>query len=181
MNYLVKGSRRNINNKKKIKSVKRYRNRSCRQIGGINDERMYYNVYFNYIISNFGNPYQTNGQFLTRQINNFEHRTCWDYITETRDIVIEDHAPQLANLRVVNLSQLGQPRNNKHFNLELYTINKTRQESLGLINDLMYELGGSGWIEFNVNESADINRYYSSYDPADIDIVEIVISGGFYE
>lgn len=84
-------------------------------------------------------------------------------------------------MRVVNLSQLGQPRNNKHFNLELYTINKTRQESLGLINDLMYELGGSGWIEFNVNESADINRYYSSYDPADIDIVENVISGGFYE
>ena len=46
----------------------------------------------------------------------------------------------------------------------VYTKDKTNEESLQLINDLMDELVGVGYIEFHTAESKDKNRYYSSYE-----------------
>ena len=158
-----KYKKRSQSNKKK-QSTRKYRNRSRKQQGGVSQRRSLYNVYFNYILSNFQNEGGKNGEFLIRKINNFEHRTCWSYITETLATVIDDHAPQLIALGVAKLTQLEQPYSDKHFNLLVYTKDKTNEESLQLINDLMDELGGSGYIEFHTAESDDKNRYYSSYE-----------------
>ena len=138
MNYLVRRSRRNLNNKKK--SGKRYKNRSRRQIGGSKEMKRYYNVYFNYLYDDPNGD--RNEEILTRQITPLELVNFNEDFLITIDIITGDTEPGFnEHLVVQNLTQLEQPRNNKHFNLELYTINTTREESLRLINHLMMVSG----------------------------------------
>ena len=185
MNYIVRRSRRNLFHKKK--SGKRYRNRSRRQRGGSKEMKRYYNVYFNYLYDDRNGD--RNEEILTRQITAPELENFQEAIEMTVDIITDDTEPGFnEHLVVQNLTQLEQPRNNKHFNLQLYTINKSREESLRLINHLMLISG-----QMPVPEDIDWSepeyiggiehryRYYLSYEPENVDIVERDITGGFYK
>lgn len=183
MSNLVIRSRHNLNHKKK--SGKSYRNLSRRQIGSSSEIKRYYNIYFNYIY--YVNPDDLNDlnvNILTRQITPSELGDAWDHFTECRSIEMDDN-PQLIDIILVGLTQLEQPRNIKHFNLEIYTVNKSHEESLGLIHDLMV-LASNDPIDFTrYGSSRDSNHYKVNYDDSDeendVDIVEAVIRRGFPE
>jgi hypothetical protein len=176
MKYLVRRSRRNLNHKKK--SGERYRNRSLRQRGGIKEMRKIYNVYFNYYYFNNPDEDDFTQNILTRQLNPRELVYAWEHFTECRSIEMDDN-PQLEDIILDGLTQLEQPIDNKHFNIQIYTVNKNNEESLELIHKLM-ELAGQDYIDFTrYGSSTDSNHYYNDNDDEEYHIVEANMRGGF--
>lgn len=171
----MRNSKRSQNQKKRGSRLRRSRRQS-----GSSDpyKTRRFNVYYNYVISNFQNEGGRNGEILTRQLNPYEIGVCRDLITETRRIIIGDHAPQYADLIVGNVIQLQEPHNGKHFRLLMIVKNKTHQEALDLINGFMDETVAGGYVTFDwphrdIHESNDQNRYVNT----ELENIEIVESG----
>jgi hypothetical protein len=183
----MRNSKRTQNQKKRLSRVKR----SHIQRGASDPDRIrQFYVYYNYIIDNFSD-YSLDGQLLTRQLNAYELGICQTWITETRDVIIEDGRDyDFAALEVGVITQLQQPRNGKHFRINFTVRNKSYEEATELIHEYMDEVHGDGYIQFDlqhyvdpdsddyrVPESDDRNRYYST-PGYEVDI-ENFVSGGY--
>jgi len=157
---------------------------SRKQRGASNPDavRRFY-VFYNYILSNFQDEDGQNGELLNRQLNAYELGVCQDWITETRDMIIEDGRDyDFAALEVGVITQLQQPHNGKHFRINFTVRNKSHEEATELIHEYMEEVYAGGFIEFDnqnyrVHESNDQNRYYST--PGQQVDIEDFVSGGY--
>jgi hypothetical protein len=176
----MKISKRAHNQKKRSQS----QSVSRKQRGASDPDRVrQFYVYYNYILSDFQGEGGRNGELLTRQLNAYEFAICQDWITETRDVIIDDGRDyDFAALEVGVITQLQQPRNGKHFRINFTVRNKSHEEAIELIHEYMEEVYAGGYIEFDnqyyrVHESNDQNSYYST-PGQQVDITDLV-SGGY--
>jgi hypothetical protein len=161
----MRNSKRAQNQKKKLSRVKRFR----KQRGSSDPDKIkitHFTVYYDYMINNFEDEGDRNGQFLTRGLTPYELGECQDWMRETRDIIIEDHAPQFADLEVGRLTQLEPPYHGKRFSLFLRIRNKSTEEAIDLIRDFMDETAADhvlfDWPLRPTHESHDQNRYVNT-------------------
>jgi len=166
----MKISKKSQNQKKSV---------SRKQRGASNPDRVIreFNVYYNYILSNFENRDGRNGDLLTRPLIPYELNVCQEWMTDTRDVIIEDgREHDFAALEVGVITQLLIPHNGKYFRINFTVTNKSDPEARQLIREYMEEVYGGGFIEFD-NANDDQNRYFST-PGAQVDI-ENFFSGGY--
>jgi hypothetical protein len=176
----MKISKRSQNQKKRSNSKKG----GARKQRGASEPNVVrqFNVYYNYILSNFQNEGGQNGDLLTRQLNTYELDVCQQNMEEDLDNIINDVDPQYKDLSLGVITQLIPPHNGKHFRINITVRNKTDEEATKLIREYMEEVYASRYTEFDlpiyrVHESDDQNRYYS--DPGNQIDIENVVAGGY--
>ena len=164
---------------KNFKTNSKSKKRSNSKTGGSRKQRgasdpnvvRQFNVYYNYILSNFKNEGGKNGDLLTRPLNEYELIVCNDYIYDSTEDM-----DQFKDLEFGVAKQLEEAHNGKHFIINFIVKNKTHEEATKLIHEFMEEIYAGGFIEFSKRHSEDPNRYYSS--PGDeIDIENFVLGG----
>ena len=177
----MKISKRSQNQKKRSNS----KTGGSRKQRGASDPNVVrqFNVYYNYILSNFQNEGGRNGDLLTRQLNTYELEVCKFTLEYNLDSIIKYVVDRKYNdLDLGFVKQLEQPRNGKHFRINITVRNNTDEQATELIRAYMHEVYEAGYIEFDQknyrnHQSDDQNRYYTS--PGDQIDIENVVAGGY--
>jgi hypothetical protein len=162
-------------NKKRVSQVKRSRKQRGSSDPDKKKRTKNFTVYYNYTIRD------TNGEILTRRLNRNELGVCRDWMIETRDIIIADHAPQFANLQVGLLEQLEEPYDGYRFSLLIIVTDKSNEQAINLIRDYMDETAADyitfDWPHRPTHISDDQNRYLNTTQE-EIRIEEVQLIGG---
>jgi hypothetical protein len=96
---------------------------------------------------------------------------------QAKESLLEEGFRRIQDLKVHDVEQLQQPRNNNHFRISITITNNTYKDALTLINSYMEGAADGGNLMFVSTDSAthksdDRNHYANSYQ--DIEITDFV-------
>ena len=135
-------------------------------------EQIFY-VYYNYLTRDLENRQRDKTVLLTRQLSLYERDVCQKHMKQAKESILEKGFGRIEDLKVHDVEQLRQPRNNNHFKVSLTIKNNTYNDAITLINSYMEGAADGVNLMFvptvlQLIKSDDLNHYQNTYQNIEI-------------